>query len=155
MLITVYQRRHGRFVAINEHYWWRIPWLDEAAEPDPVNRIACPGCGSRYTRAQIRTEHHCSGRLLPRPADNTRYIRNRRWSPELGEPDPEGCAAPENLHLAYNRTGITQEQQAEERQRLAEYRRQVFRRQPRTGQRGRPRKQPEMVKSPVVSTEEK
>lgn len=111
MLITLYQLKHRRFVPIKEYYNWRPLLADELdtivhgkGAKGNSTQIACEGCGKVMPRATIRFEHLCPGTLTDRPVDNNRYLRNRRWTPSKGEPDPEGCPVPtaREMRAIYN-----------------------------------------------------
>ena len=113
MLITVYQRRHGRFIPVKEYYQWRVPLADELDDVvvhgrgarGTSTRMACPGCGKIQARAVIRYDHMCPGDLTDRPANSMRYLKNRRWRPEFGEPAEEGAPVPtaREMRAIYNR----------------------------------------------------
>ena len=111
MLITLYQYKHKRFVPVKEYYHWRVPLADELeivvhgrAARGNSTQMPCPGCGKTMPRAAIRYDHNCDGTLTGRPIDNMRYLRNRRWTPARGEPDPAGCSVPtpKEIRAMYN-----------------------------------------------------
>ena len=83
MLVTVLQRRHNRWLVVNQYHAWSVP-----DDPDQVlSRIPCPGCGQVMHRQQFSEYHRCRGELTDRPVDRTKFTRNRRWTPRQGEPD--------------------------------------------------------------------
>ena len=111
MLITLYQYKYQRFVPVKEYYHWRVPLADELeivvhgkGAKGNSTQMPCPGCGKTMPRASIRFDHNCDGTLTGRPIDNMRYLRNRRWTPNKGEPDPAGCPTPtaKEVRAMYN-----------------------------------------------------
>ena len=79
MYTTIYQKRDGKFVPVQEYYWWRVETIEELAERGAREgesaRIACPGCGREYSRYMIRYNHKCPGTLTALPIERKRYIK--------------------------------------------------------------------------------
>lgn len=63
MLITLYERApNKKFHVAKQYYWWRVPYNDEIEQEDNLPAVmACPGCGKKMPRLQIRNNHQCPG----------------------------------------------------------------------------------------------
>lgn len=84
MLITIYQLRYDRWLAIREYYWFPvvIPLQEVAPAPGITRpRYSCPGCAHEFTAVSLR-DHICLGGTPDYPRINDKkYRANRRWRP--------------------------------------------------------------------------
>lgn len=73
MLVTIYERRYNRFIAVKQYYQWNVPYTE--------SRIPCPGCGQKLSYSNLQNSHRCDGKLTDNPIPKDRFKQNLKWSP--------------------------------------------------------------------------
>jgi hypothetical protein len=110
MLITVLQKRSGRWLPVREYYWIPVDqWPQLTQEPDSKQyRATCPGCNRRVSIAGTNQGHYCAGgAAFPKLPD--RYQRNRTWQPRHGDPVTDSYEQSQLRQYAQNNPNVVVE----------------------------------------------